>query len=103
MTIHAYYGDISHLKNEQKMFDDLFNFVDSLRGSDIASKLGQIKDAIEDERGYSGVIAPINLSISSLKFNEDSLSSSETNDLIRRDMPFFISPTTEKGSFNGLV
>ncbi|WP_228262368.1 MULTISPECIES: nuclease-related domain-containing protein [Acinetobacter] len=23
MTIHAYYGDISHLKNEQKMFDDL--------------------------------------------------------------------------------
>ena len=23
MTIHAYYGDVSHLKNEQKMFEDL--------------------------------------------------------------------------------
>jgi len=64
-----------------KMFDDLFNFVDSLRGSDIASKLIQVKDMIEDERGYSGVIAPINLAISSLKFNDDSLNATELDQL----------------------
>ena len=71
-----------------KMFDDIFNFVDSLPGADIASKLGQIKDAIEDERGYSGVIAPINLAISSLKFNDNTLSSSEL-DQLRNKMNFW--------------
>ena len=64
-----------------KMFDDLFNSINRLSGAEIASKLVQIKDDIENERGYSGVIAPINLAISSLKFNDDTLNSTELDQL----------------------
>ena len=35
MTIHAYYGDVSHLKNEQKMFEDLLTQLKLHWGNDV--------------------------------------------------------------------
>ncbi|MFX1310618.1 MAG: hypothetical protein ACFE8C_13030, partial [Promethearchaeota archaeon] len=67
-----------------EQFDTLESSVDKIKGSEIASRLEIIKNRIESERGYSGVLAPINLAIASLKFEEYELNSIELEQLTKK-------------------
>jgi hypothetical protein len=67
-----------------EQFDALLKTVDKITGAKIASKLEVIKNNIESQKGYSGVIAPINLAIATFKFEDNILDSEETEQLITK-------------------
>jgi len=75
-------GDLS------KRFDSLFNSLNKMTGTQIASKFQEIKDIIESKRGYSGVVSPINLAISELKLDSKVLNNSAIEQL-RNKMNFW--------------
>jgi len=68
----------------KEQFDTLMNSIDKIKGSEIASRLELIKNNVENERGYSGVLAPMNIAIASLKFEEYELNSIELEQLTNK-------------------
>ncbi|TFG21468.1 MAG: hypothetical protein EU529_13595 [Promethearchaeota archaeon] len=68
----------------EQIFDHLANNADNMTGAQIASILDQLKNNIESQKGYSGVIAPINLAIADLKFVQNRLNDKEIKQLINK-------------------
>jgi len=71
-------GDLS------KKFDSLSNLLNKMTGTQIASKLQEIKDIIESNRGYSGVVSPINSTISELKLDPKVLNNNAIEQLTKK-------------------
>ncbi|MFX0070518.1 MAG: hypothetical protein ACFFAO_05440 [Candidatus Hermodarchaeota archaeon] len=65
-------------------FNDLTNNLRKLTGKEIANKLDDIRNIITETRGYSGVLKPINLTITTLKFNEELLSEAEVSQIVSK-------------------
>ncbi len=68
----------------KQIFDHLLNNADNMTGAQIASILDQLKNDIESQKGYSGVIAPINLAIANLKFEQTKLNAKEIEQLLNK-------------------
>lgn len=62
-------------------FNDLVNNLNKLTGKEIANTLDDIRNIITETRGYSGVLKPINLTITTLKFNTELLSEAEISQI----------------------
>ena len=69
-------------------FDSLINNLNNLTGTEISSILNNVRDDITESRGYTGVLRPISLTISSLRFNSTILSKIEI-DQIKNKIEFW--------------
>ena len=69
-------------------FDSLINNLNNLTGEKISSILNNVRDDITESRGYTGVLRPISLTISSLRFNSSQLSDIE-KDQIKNKIGFW--------------
>lgn len=65
-------------------FDTLLNDIKKLTGEEIASKLNDIRNDITESRGYSGVLKPISLTMSTIRFNTNKLSDTEIKQLTHK-------------------
>ncbi|MHA1526474.1 MAG: hypothetical protein ACTSQD_05535, partial [Promethearchaeota archaeon] len=69
-------------------FDTLLTNLNNLTGAEISSILNNVRDDITESRGYTGVLRPISLTISSLRFNSNILSGIEI-DQIKNKIEFW--------------
>ena len=58
-----------------------FKDINKLTGEEISTILNNIRDDITESRGYTGVLRPISLAISTLRFNSNTLSDIEINQI----------------------
>jgi hypothetical protein len=65
-------------------FDTLLNDIKKLTGEEIASKLNDIRNDITESRGYSGVLKPISLTMSTIRFNTNKLGDTEIKQLTHK-------------------
>ena len=69
-------------------FDTLLNNLNNSTGAEISAILNNVRDDITESRGYTGVLRPISLTISSLRFNSNILSKIEI-DQIKNKIEFW--------------